>query len=159
MQDSLLHVRRHGHGDVEDNILHFSCTDALDEPLGALWRGCPKHLGAQVIAFVLKLPVDRLSSYTPPLKRGRHARSFRGIALPKPQTGIEGHGMEILCKQFSPLIAALRCRAPGILAQLLCDCSGLEWRCRHCTQCRQGHLRSCQTTIIRCLNIPKQNVP
>ncbi|CAE7918276.1 unnamed protein product [Symbiodinium sp. KB8] len=65
MQDSLLHVRRHGHGDVEDNILHFSCTDALDEPLGALW----------------------LSSYTPPLKRGRHARSFRGIALPKPQTG------------------------------------------------------------------------
>ncbi|CAE7241248.1 unnamed protein product, partial [Symbiodinium necroappetens] len=65
MQDCLLHVRRHGHGNVEDNILHLSCMDALDEPLGALW----------------------LSSYTPPLKRGRHARSFRGIALPKPQTG------------------------------------------------------------------------
>ena len=95
LQDSLLHVRRSGHGGVEDNILHFSFVDALDEPLGALWRGFRETLVWQKVEMIIFLLLrwsivrSRLSSYTPPLKRGRLARSFRGIALPKPQAGCE----------------------------------------------------------------------
>mmetsp|Transcript_45212 Transcript_45212/g.105439 ORF Transcript_45212/g.105439 Transcript_45212/m.105439 type:complete len:326 (+) Transcript_45212:118-1095(+) len=62
LQDSLLQVRRRGHGTFEDNILHFSCADALEEPLGALW----------------------LSLYTPSGKRARTARTW---SLPKPEAG------------------------------------------------------------------------
>ena len=95
LQDSLLHVRRSGHGDVEDNILHFSCMDALDEPLGALWYRRAKRLPVHSLAnqccedTFSPVPGDRLSSYTPPFKRSRNARTFRGVPLPKPQTGGE----------------------------------------------------------------------
>ncbi|CAK8990850.1 Uncharacterized protein SCF082_LOCUS2410 [Durusdinium trenchii] len=60
-QDSLLRVFRSGHGRTEDNILHCSWLDALDEPLGALW----------------------LSSYN-----FQHNRpKFRGVRLPQPRSG------------------------------------------------------------------------
>eukprot|EP00928_Gymnodinium_smaydae_P015949 TRINITY_DN15937_c0_g1_i3.p1 TRINITY_DN15937_c0_g1~~TRINITY_DN15937_c0_g1_i3.p1 ORF type:complete len:635 (-),score=73.42 TRINITY_DN15937_c0_g1_i3:107-2011(-) len=35
--DSLWRVRKTGQNGNEDNVLHVSCLDALDEPLGALW--------------------------------------------------------------------------------------------------------------------------
>lgn len=60
-QDSLLRVFRSGHGRTEDNILHCSWLDALDEPLGALW----------------------LSSYT---YKHRNPK-FRGVRLPPPKSG------------------------------------------------------------------------
>jgi len=60
-QDSLLRVTRSGHGRTEDNILHCSWLDALDEPLGALW----------------------LSSYT---FKHRNLK-FRGTRLPPPKSG------------------------------------------------------------------------
>eukprot|EP00927_Polykrikos_kofoidii_P072730 TRINITY_DN68819_c0_g1_i1.p1 TRINITY_DN68819_c0_g1~~TRINITY_DN68819_c0_g1_i1.p1 ORF type:complete len:553 (+),score=65.93 TRINITY_DN68819_c0_g1_i1:71-1729(+) len=37
MNDSIWRLKRNAHGGREDNVVHVSCLDSLDEPLGGLW--------------------------------------------------------------------------------------------------------------------------
>lgn len=78
--DSLWRLRKSGAQGKEDNILHVSAVDALDEPLGALW------LSVYTPGTCSSSGVSEGTPGTPRLPR-HGAVEVNGMAVPPPQDG------------------------------------------------------------------------